>query len=351
MPQFVNGVRGLVATADLLDIGHSVARPNDPIDTLFEDIRTENILAMWHDIAAEMRLPVMAQYHAFDVEAKQTVDLPIDVKTVEKGLIKVKKSVSEFMRQLEKLGLNEEQQYDEVLKFSIRMADQVSTRSKVAKNEVMATGKMTIKENGINNTLDYGVPSAAVSHTISFADGADVLAQIQAIIAAANKNGVIINGIYTSSAMLAKIRGHKSVQAAVGGNNTIGALVKKEAFNDLMASEYGINTVLTNDLRYNVEKGVDSKGRPVLESHRYYPENKITFFAAGTDGQIGKGLWGDPPEVDLENPGSGFSGEQPFVYMHQWKENDPAVLWEKASALFVPVLPDPNSIYIATGAV
>lgn len=38
----------------------------------------------------------------------------------------------------------------------------------------------------------------------------------------------------------------------------------------------------------------------------------------------------------------------PFVTISQWTEKDPAVLWTKASALFMPVLFDPESLYIAT---
>ena len=38
----------------------------------------------------------------------------------------------------------------------------------------------------------------------------------------------------------------------------------------------------------------------------------------------------------------------PFVYVSQWAENDPAVLWTKASGLFMPVLYNPSALYIAT---
>ena len=65
-------------------------------------------------------------------------------------------------------------------------------------------------------------------------------------------------------------------------------------------------------------------------------------------GRVGVGLWGDPPEAAL----AGFypvseSGRQPFVYVTQKMEWDPAVLWTKASGLFMPVLYNPNSLWIA----
>jgi hypothetical protein len=64
---------------------------------------------------------------------------------------------------------------------------------------------------------------------------------------------------------------------------------------------------------------------------------------------MGVGLWGNPPEADAPafHHVSG-SGVSPYVYLMQWMETDPTVLWTKASALFMPVLYDPQSLFIAT---
>ena len=78
-------------------------------------------------------------------------------------------------------------------------------------------------------------------------------------------------------------------------------------------------------------------------------ENKITFFATNPGGRLARGLWGDPPEIDnarfYENNEQSSS---PYVYVTQKMEWDPAVLWTKASALFMPVLFNPNSLFIGT---
>ena len=42
------------------------------------------------------------------------------------------------------------------------------------------------------------------------------------------------------------------------------------------------------------------------------------------------------------------SARDPYVWISQWNEKDPAVLWTKASSLFMPVLYNPNSLFIAT---
>lgn len=64
---------------------------------------------------------------------------------------------------------------------------------------------------------------------------------------------------------------------------------------------------------------------------------------------MGIGLWGNPPEVDAgQFMNVSQSGESPYVYISQWSEKDPAVLWTKASGLFIPVLYNPNSLFVAT---
>ena len=114
-------------------------------------------------------------------------------------------------------------------------------------------------------------------------------------------------------------------------------------------TEFGITTIITNDLKYGSDAVIGSDGRPSITTKKYFPENKVTFFATNPGGRLGVGLWGDSPEVDAARFYSvGGSGVSPYVYIMQWMETDPAVLWTKASALFRPVLYNPNSLYIAT---
>lgn len=349
MPKFENNILGFIPKQDWLDMGFEVKRPNDPVDALFGDDKTDNITAAWNTIADEYQIPVMAQFHGFDTEARTTFRAPIDNHNIEKGLIKVKINQSERMRTLVRNGVQNDQMYDYVVNDGIRLADQVVTRSKVAKNELMATGKITIKENNLNLTVDYGVTDAQKNFVISFDDGADVPAQIQAIVDAALDKGTILTGIYTSKVNLTKMRKHASIQTAINGSASVGALVKIEALKAYLEEEFGITQVIDNDLRYGADAIIDSDGRPVVTQKRYYPENKITFFATNPAGKMGIGLWGNPPEEDAARfMDVNASSVNPYVFISQWMENDPAVLWTKASGLFIPVLYNPCALYIAT---
>lgn len=348
MPSFENNILGLVPQEDWIDVGFQVKRQNDPTDTLFGDEKTDNIMAKWQSIAAEFQIPIMAHFHGFDTEANTTIRVPVNTHNIEKGLIKVKINQSERMRELLRSGVRQDEMYDYVVNDGIRLADQVFTRSKVAKNEVLANGQVSINENNLSLTVDYGVPDDQKSLTLDFGADQDVPAQIQAIVDAATAKGITLTGIYCSTTVLTKMRNHISIQKAINGTNMQGATVRRSALDAYLADEFGISQIITNDLTYGASASVGADGRPNIVSSRYYPTDKITFFATNPGGRLGTGLWGNPPEVDAADfIKVNASGVAPYVYVSQWMEKDPAVLWTKASGLFMPVLYSPNSLFIA----
>lgn len=348
MGKYERNILGFIPQDEWLDIGFDVSRPSDPTDSLFGDIKTDNIVAYWESIAAEFQIPVMAQFHGFDTEAQTTFRVPIDTHNIEKGLIKVKINQSERLRALTRAGVRDDALYDYVINDGLRLADQVFTRSKVAKNELLATGQVTIKENNLDLTVDYGVPAAQKAFEIDLSKDADIPAQIQAIVDYATGIGVTITGIVTAKKNISAMRNNAAVQTAIGGVSAVGALVSRTALENYLSEEFGIDRIITNDLTYGASASIGADGRPSIQTARYYPADKITFFATMNGNVLGTGLWGDPPEVDVARlMDVRESGEFPYVYVSQYIENDPAVLWTKASGLFMPVLYNPNSLFIA----
>lgn len=344
-----NEILGFVPKTDWLDVGTIVARPNDPVDTLINDVKTDNLVAEWESLASEFQIPVMAQFHGFDTEAQTTFRVPIDRHNIEKGLIKVKINQSERMRTLLRSGVQNDDLYDYIIRDGVRLSDQVVTRSKVAKNELLATGKVTIKENNLNLTVDYGVPSANTAYQLDLSSSADIASQLQTIIDDATAKGVTITGMYTSRKNITKLRNNAGLQKLINGNAAEGAMLRNTSLQEYLSEEFGINQILTNDLTYGKSATIGSNGRPNIATARYYPQNKVTFFATNPGGRLATGLWGDPPEIDNakfyanEEPSN-----SPYVYVTQKMEWDPAVLWTKASALFMPVLFNPNSLFVGT---
>ena len=347
-----NNILGFIPRTDWLDVPFQITRPGDPADALFGDQKTDNLVAEWESIASEYQIPVMAQFHGFDTESQTTFRVPIDHHNIEKGLIKVKINQSERMRALLRSGVQgDERLYDYVVNDGVRLAEQVITRTKVAKNELLATGQITIKENNLDLTVDYGVPAANKAYTLDFSSSAteDIPSQIQAIIDAASAQGAIITGMYTSRKNLGKFRQNAEIQTAINGNVGAGALVRRTDLNQYLAEEFGITQIIENDLTYGASATIGTDNRPSITTARYFPQDKITFFATNPGGRLGIGLWGDAPEADVAQLlNVSGSGESPYISITQWSETDPAVLWTKARALFMPLLYNPNSLFIAS---
>lgn len=348
-----NGIRGWIKDDEWLRVPFTPPIvENDPTDVLFSSEKTDNIRAKWHTITSEQLIPSMAQFHAFDVEAKKTVSPVLDNHVVEKGLIKVKQNQSERLRALEQSGVTID---DDLYRYTVedvtRLATQVFTRAKVGLNEVLATGKMTIAENGVGLTIDYGLTKEQTEDlTLTITNENDVPAQIEDIIDFARERGIILTGMMCSRKVLSKLKANKSMQTVINGSIGQGATVRSADLNNYLADEFGLTNIYTNDGIYNANNEVvdPETGRLVVEQHRYYPKDKITFFASPANGRLGVGLWGNPPEVTNRLTNTTNTGVSPYVYIHQWTEHDPAVLWTKASGLFVPVLYNPTGMYIVT---
>lgn len=348
MANWERNIMGFIPQDEWLNVGFTVTRQNDPVDSLFNDIKTDNLVAYWESIASEYQVPMMAQFHAFDTETRKTFRVPIDTHNIEKGLIKVKINQSERMRALLRSGVREDALYDYVLQDGVRLSEQVFTRSKVAKNELLASGQVTIKENNLDLTVDYGVSAEQKAFTLDLSENADIPGQLQTIVDAALAKGKTLTGFVTARKNLTKMRMNKTVQKMINGTAQQGAIVRAAALQAWLEDEYGLSTIITNDLTYGADATYGEDGRPVITTARYFPEDKITFFAANSGNRLGTGLWGDPPEVDVQRFLQVSGSEFPYVYVSQWIENDPTVLWTKASGLFMPVLFDPYSLWIAT---
>lgn len=347
-----NGIQGWISDAEWLRVPFTPPIvESDPTDILFSSEKTDNIRARWHTITNEQLIPSMAQFHAFDTEAKKTVSPVLDNHVIEKGLIKVKQNQSERLRQLQQNGVTV---VDDLYRYTVedvtRLANQVFTRAKVALNEVLATGQMTIAENNIGLTIDYGLTADQKSLTLTIGSASDVPAQLEDIREYARDRGVILSGFVCSRKVLSKLKANPSMQKAINGNYMQGATVRNADLRNYLSEEYGFNTILTSDGIYNANNEVidDVTGRLKVEQRRYYPEDKITFFAAPANGRLGIGLWGNPPEVTNKLTSTTTTGVSPYVFIHQWAEDDPAVLWTKASGLFIPVVYNPTGMYIVT---
>ena len=334
----------MISDKDRLDFSQNYSIQRSYVgDILFPDVKTENLEAEYERLSEGMELPTAAMVHAFDTEAAIGVRPSFEKVTVEKLLIKEKINQSERLDQLLKRGVRESRLVDYVYDDMNRLANNVKTRTEIAKMEVMATGKMTIKENGLDMEIPYGVNK---KKDLSGWDDPnhDILSDIEEMVAMAVDAGYAVNAILTSTKMISYMRKNTGIANAINGVN--GARIVTKAQIDTVLNElYGIATVRVNDASYGIPTA-DNKGRTAV---RFFPENVFTLYVEGIGGKVGSGLWGVTPEESRQGAFTDVNYKQ-FITISQWETPDPVAEWTKASGVFIPVLPNPFAMVIGTHA-
>lgn len=334
----------LISDADRLDFSQnlSIARPAYLGDRIFPDQKTQNLMAEYLRLANGANLPVMATVHGFDTEAEIGSRPVLDKIIVEKLLIKRKINQTERIRLLKENGVYADDAIVRYVFDDMRlMADGVKVRTEAAKMELLSTGKLTINENRLNLTVDYGVPSDNTAFELDLSADADIIGQIQAIVDYAADLGYTISEAVTSNKVVRKLAANKGIQTLIFGSVGQGTYVPNDRLGGLFGQMFGFSTITTNDLRYKYQ-GADG----YETTTRFYPEDRITFIGAP---QIGVGLWGVTPEEAELGQYTDKSADQ-YITITQWATPDPVAVWTKASGLFIPVLPDPNALFVATEA-
>ncbi len=333
-----------ITDAELLEYSQnfSVVRPQYPGNRLFPDEKTRSLKAKFYQISDGAGLPVMASVHALNTEAEIGSRPAFDKVELEKMLIKRKIDLNEREALYLDQGSSDAGEIIDFIYDDIgRMAESVVTRAEVMKQELIATGKVTAAENHLNLTMDYQIPAEQTEFSFDWTgEDADVLGDIQTVADMAADNGQILTGMELSQKQLSNILKNKSVQKAIFGAIGEGVLVPRERLQSLLGQLYGFTEIIVNDLKYGVE---DKSGK--ITAHRFYPDNRATFFSA-PGGRLGAGLWGVTREETQQGPWTDRSAQQ-YVTVVKYAEPDPPTTWTKAAGLFVPALFNRRSLFIA----
>lgn len=157
------------------------------------------------------------------------------------------------------------------------------------KGQALSTGKLVIKENKVDMTIDFGVPSELkITITDWSKPDSDIMGDIQKMVQLAEDGGYVVNKAITSLKMINNMRNNTGMQTAVLGAANKRLLTKQELANLLM-QEYGI-TIDRCDEKFRYR----SKG--IVKTGRYFKEDVFTLYESNQDGSFGTGLWGATPE-------------------------------------------------------
>lgn len=306
------------------------------LGTIFPDIKTQYLKAEYYRLMAGQRLPEVAFVHALDTEAEIGSRPGFEKVLTEKLFIKRKINQSERLQQAIENGVPDDENLKKfVFDDAANLFEGVVARANVMKGQFLSTGIVKVKENHVDMSINYGVTSdAKVTLTDWSKPDADIMGDIQKMVAIAEDNGYVVNKALTSLKMINYMRNNTAMQTAVLGAANKRLLTKQELTNLLM-QEYGF-TIDRCDEKYRYRKADGT-----LKTGRYFKEDVLTLYEANANGSFGSGLWGVTPE-ELEYRQFIQEENRSFVTLSMWATKDPVAVWTKASGMFVPVAPKAN---------
>lgn len=309
-------------------------------DILFPDRKTQYLEAEYARISNGMELPTMAAVHAFDTEAKIGVRPSFEKVSVEKLLIKEKINTSERVAMLKRNGVQDGSLPSYIFDDAGRLADSVKARTEKAKMEVLSTGKMTIKENGLNFEIGFGVAESQKKELSDWSlPAADILGDIAGLVAAAEAKGATVNTAMCSKKMLGYMLNNTAIRKQINGTAGSDIYVTKAQIEVLLDTLFGL-TLIVNEDKY----GIANANNTARTIARFFPEDVFSVFSV-IGKAAGTGLWGVTPEEAEYGAYTEKSAKQ-FITISQWATPDPVATWTKASGVFIPVLPNPAGLAI-----
>ena len=285
-----------------------------------------------------------ATYRAWDAEARIAARQGTQRVTGELAPISRKIRVGEEERhRLRALETgNDDPIIDQIFADAANMTRAVQARVELARGQVLSTGSVTIEEDGFVADVDFGVPSTnfVTASTPHDDPEADVIGEwtewLEAYDEATDGEvpGVaVVSRKYVNN--LLRNEGIRQLAAtAVGGTPS---LVTVDTVQQVFAA-YGLPPMRTYDSRVRVG---GTAVRPI-------PEDRVILLP-GEGSVLGQTLFGVTAEA-LELAGEGFieAEDAAGVVAVVEKTTDPVSTWTLASGISVPVLANPELLFVAT---
>lgn len=220
-----------------------------------------------------------------------------------------------------------------------RMTRALAARVELARGDAIVNGKVTIAENGVSASVDFGRnPGNSITAPILWSDYAnskpitDLLAAEQAYV---DITGSQPGSILTAKKNMALLMQNAQIKNLVFPQGSSAALVRGDDVRGLLTSYDLPPFGPYYDAKVRVG-GVDT---------RIIPDNLVIFMPAGASAQqLGRVLWGTTAEAT--EPSYGLAGTEAGIVVGNFTTWDPIALWTKAAGIALPVLVNPNLIMV-----
>ena len=206
--------------------------------------------------------------------------------------------------------------------------------------EVLASGKVTVNENGLNFTLDYHVPDnhkEVLSGTSLWTDpSSNPLADFERWM---DKMDTQPTRALTSRKVYRTLVTHPKIISAIFGKDS--GRVVSQADMDAFMETHGYPVIRTYEEKYKVQ-GKDGK----YTTKKYFPENKIAMF---NDDLLGETLYGPTAEETrlTRDPSIETSMVGNVLATIYEESKDPVGTWTKAVATALPSFAAADDVFQA----
>ncbi len=306
-------------------------------EELFPEVKKRSL--KFDMIVNKSKTPVIASVHGFDTES-EIGQREAQKKAIELALIKRKLPLSEediIALESPRNEAEKQELMQEVYNDIDSLVQGVRARVEVMRMEILAKGTVTLNENGLNASIDYGVPEAHKVANVDWGTNSDPIADIMEW---HNKMAVKPKRALTSNTVLAKILKNPNVISALYGKDskrlaTVGEL-------NIYLESLGLPKIYTYD---EVYRRLNADG--TYEQKRYFPEECFSMFP---EGKLGETLYGPTaeeirlqrdPSIDIRLVGKILA----LVYE---EDKDPVSTWEKAVATALPSFPYSDEVFQAS---
>lgn len=309
-------------------------------ETLFPERKQPSLKL--DQLSGGSRIPIAASIHDFDTEAEIGSRIA-NKQELELSLIKRKIQLKETdIIALENPRTPAEQAYlvGQVYNDIDSLVQGVRARVEAMRMEVLASGQVTVKENGLKFTLDYHVPTehkeALTGTNVWTNENSDPLADIERWIDALDTKPT---RALTSRKIYRALATHPKIIAAIFGKDS--GRVVSQADLDAFMETHSYPVIRTYDEKYKVQQADGT-----YTTKKYFPENKFAMF---NDDLLGETLYGPTaeetrltrdPAVDTSLVGNVLAS----VYD---ETRDPVGTWTKAVATALPSFAAADEVFQA----
>jgi len=218
----------------------------------------------------------------------------------------------------------------------------VRARLELARGDVLSDGKFTLDgENGLTIEVDYLIPGTNfVSAAIAWSDHAnakvlsDMLAWTKAA-TVANRGARPVAG-YTDSETIGHVQRNAELRDIAGTVNGVPNIVSQSNVDAVFAAH---NLPPLRPMEHSILDGETDEAVPVL------PPGTIVFLPATPVGRTVFGITAEALEL-VEAKRLRFEDAPGIVAVTQ-REGDPVRVWSKAGATAMPVLENPDGVFVA----